>query len=370
MSNTQPHKGPWTHRLLVYFFSVLFAILIYWLLGFFMRDIGTWPGPNYQDVEKRLSNPKLTQEATSVQSQIDEIKRATDNRQQRQKVVRDSTSNSEKTMNQLLELQKLTLQQAKTPSNEATQALAESQRLFLANQAKYQEINDQLATFNEQLGALEDRQRTLQKQIDLQRPAIEAEFGRLQSRHNFKVAAAKLAVLLPLLLLAVWLFLKKRGSLYSPLVYGFGLALLVKVGQVMHEHFPTRYFKYILILIAIVVVTRILVYLLRAMAFPKLDWLLKQYREAYEHYFCPVCNHPIRRGPRQHLFWTRSSLKKLRVPVPTAPTADEPYTCPVCATRLFEECPACKQVRHALLPACTHCGDTKQILPATPGHKT
>ena len=38
MSATQTHKGPWTHRLLVYFFTVLFGVLIYWLLGFVMRD--------------------------------------------------------------------------------------------------------------------------------------------------------------------------------------------------------------------------------------------------------------------------------------------------------------------------------------------
>jgi len=369
MRATLSHKGPWTHRLLVYFFTVLFGILIYWLLGFFMRDIGTWPGPNYQEVEARLGDPKLTQQATLLQNQLEENRRATDSRQLQQKVVRDSTSNSEKTMNQLLELQKLTLQQAKTPAPEATQALAESQRLFLTNQSKYQEINEQIAKLADQLVALEDQQRNIQKQIEAQRPAIDTEFYQLQTRHNFKVAAAKLAVLLPMLGLAVWLFLKKRGGLYAPLVHGFGLALLVKVGQVMHEHFPTRYFKYILILIAIAVVTRILVYLLRATAFPKLDWLLKQYREAYEHYFCPVCNYPIRRGPRQHLFWTRSSLKKLQVPAPAIALADEPYTCPVCATALFQECAACQHIRPTLLPACTHCGATKQIIPPTGDYK-
>ncbi|MEI6074716.1 MAG: hypothetical protein WCS94_04025 [Verrucomicrobiota bacterium] len=210
---------------------------------------------------------------------------------------------------------------------------------------------------------MKDRQREVQKRIDAQRPAIQAEFNRLQARHIFKLAACKLGVLLPLLALAVWLFLKNRGSLYVPLFYGFGLALLVQVGQVMHEHFPTRYFKYILIAIAIAVVTRMLVYLLRAKAFPKVDWLLKQYRDAYEHFFCPVCSHPIRRGPRQHLFWTRSSLNKLGVPA-AGTNADEPYTCPACATPLFEECPVCKKIRHSLLPACTHCGATKELQPA------
>lgn len=366
MSNTPSHKGPWTHRLLVYFFSVLFGVLIYWLLGFFMRDIGTWPGPDFAAVENRLGDPKLAQRVTSLQNQIEENRRAAESREQQQKVLRDSTSNSEKTMNQLLELQKLTLQQGQTPAAEATQALAESQRLFLTNQTKYQKINEEIAALSEHLRELEDQQRGAEKQIEAERPALRTEFNQLQTRHNFKVATAKLAVLLPLLGLVVWLFLKQRNSLYAPLVHGFGLALLFKVGQVMHEHFPTRYFKYILILLAIAVVTRILVYLLRATAFPKLDWLLKQYREAYEHYFCPVCNHPIRRGPRQHLFWTRGSLKKLEVPALPGALADEPYVCPACATALFQECAACKQIRHTLLPACTHCGDTRPVLPPTP----
>jgi transcription elongation factor Elf1 len=119
----------------------------------------------------------------------------------------------------------------------------------------------------------------------------------------------------------------------------------------------------VLIVIALALVARVLVYLLRAMAFPKLDWLLKQYRESYEHFLCPVCNHPIRRGPLKHLFWTRSSVKRLRVPASTADSGEETYTCPVCATALFEECPACKHIRHALLPACSHCGATKQLQP-------
>ncbi len=370
MSVTPPQKGPWTHRLLVYFFTVLFGLLIYWLLGFVMRDIETWPGPNFAEIEKRLGDPKLAQEATSVQTQIDEAKRATESRQQRQKVLRDSTSNSEKTMNQLLELQKLTLQKGLTPSAEEAKALAESERLFLANQTKYQEMNDQIAALSEQLGDLETRQRDLQAKLATQREPIQQEYNRLQSRHQFRLAACKLGILLPLLALAVWLFLKKRTSLYAALIHGFGLALLLKVGMVMHEYFPTRYFKYVLILIAIALVTRILTYLLRAMAFPKLDWLLKQYREAYERHFCPVCNHPIRRGPLKHLFWTRASLKKLHVPEAGTVGTDEPYTCPVCATALFEECSACKHIRHSLLPACAHCGALKPVQPVASGNKS
>jgi hypothetical protein len=33
--------------------------------------------------------------------------------------------------------------------------------------------------------------------------------------------------------------------------------------------------------------------------------------------------------------------------------------CPMCATKLFEECPSCHAIRHSLLPACEKCGAEK-----------
>lgn len=369
MSTAQPAKGPWTHRALVYSFAILFGLLNYWLLGFVLRDIGTWPGPNYAELERRLADATLLEEAATNQKEIEAARRAITGHEQRQKVLRDSTSNSERTMNQLLELQKLTLQKGLTPSAEETKALAESERLFLTNQTKYQEINDQIALLSERLEQLENRRRTVDEKLGVQRPAIQSEYQRLQGHHQLKLAALKLAVLLPLLALAVWLFLKYRTSLYAALIYGFGLALIVKVGLVLHEYFPRRYFKYVLIVMAMLLVARVLIYLLRTRANPKPDWLLKQYREAYERFLCPVCSHPIRRGPLKHLFWTRNSLKKLQVPTNSGEPSDEPYTCPVCTTALFEVCPACQHTRHALLPACAHCGAIKPLELNQASHK-
>ena len=361
MTKTALNKGPWTHRVLVCVFAALFGVLIYWLLGFVMRDIGTWPGPDQQAIEKTMIDAALLKEVERLGIQVEETTRATASRRERQAVLRDSTSNSERTMNQLLELQKLSLQKGLATSAEDAKALAESQQLFLANQSKYQVMNDQIATLNEDLGRLQSLQRDRQARLDPQRAASLKEYDRQMARHQLGVAAIKLAVLLPLLGLAVWLFLKKRGSLYATLIYGFGVALVIMVAEVMHEHFPSRYFKYVLLLVALALVTRILIFLLRTMAFPKMDWLLKQYRDAYEHFLCPVCNHPIRRGPLKNLFWTRGSLKKLHVPTAPAPAPEEAYVCPVCTTTLFEECIFCAHIRHSLLPACSHCGAVKPL---------
>jgi hypothetical protein len=365
MNEASKNKGPWAHRFLIVIFSVAMAILCFWLLGFVVDDIGNWPGPDYEKLEKQLLDPGLTQKKTRLKDQVADAKRQISVQNQRQKLLRDSTTSSQKTMNQLLEFQRLSLQKNVTSSAEEQQVLAESQRRFFANQKQYQSLNQAIVQLNERLTHLEDEQRDLNAEIERQQKPIQAKFYSLQDRHQFKIAVLKLTVLLPLLLLAVGLFFKFRGGTYALLIYAFGIAVVLKVALVMHQHFPSRYFKYVLILTALAIVVRILVYLLRMIAFPQKNWLLRQYREAYEFFLCPICSYPIRRGPLKYRFWTRRTLKKMPLPSSGEIAQEAAYTCPACSTQLHEKCPQCGEIRPSLLPTCQSCGQTENLKPAT-----
>jgi hypothetical protein len=358
-SRQSVRKGPWFHQLLVWIFTGVFALLSYWLLGFIVDDIGDWPPPQYDDVEKRLLDTTLVEQSLALRNKADQIERRSREQKERQEILRDSTTNSQGTMNQLLEIQKLALQKNVTPSVEEQKALADSEELFLSNQKQYQQLNEELATLAGELRTVQEETRTLEKTLELKRQPIFQEFGALVRKHDLKVAATRLAALTPMLILAFFLFVKHRSGTYGPLVYGFGAAVLLKAVMVIHEHFPSQYFKYILILTCLIAVVRILVYLLRMIAFPNHDWLLKRYREAYEAFFCPICDYPIRSGPLKYLYWSRRSLRKLQIPAPSTSDVEQAYTCPNCATKLFEECPVCHSIRHSLLPACEKCGSEK-----------
>jgi hypothetical protein len=361
MSTPQPRKGPWFARFLISVFTVLFGGLAYWLLSFVMHDIGAWPGPDFAVLEEQMLDPALLKQSRELTKQIEETRREIEAQRERQQELRDSTTNSQTTMNQLLEFQKLRLEKDVKPSPEEQQALAESQTRFLANQQQYQELNEDISQRNEELRSLEAQERTNTAALDEARRPVNEEFERQYEAHRVKVGITKLAVLLPLLIVGVVLFLKLRESIYVPLVYAYCIAVAVRVFWDMNEYFPTRYFKYVLIVTFLAIVTKVLITLVRANAYPRREWLLKQFREAYEAFFCPVCDYPIRRGPLKYLYWTRRSIKKLAAVPKGQAEPETPYSCPACATRLFEECGNCHGIRHSLLPTCEKCGTTKPL---------
>jgi predicted RNA-binding Zn-ribbon protein involved in translation (DUF1610 family) len=359
MSPANKSRGPWLHRFLIGLFTVLLALLSVWLIGFVLDDIGTIPGPDYAEVEKGFLSRTLLDDAKSAEEQLAELGRKLREQQGRQSLLRDSTSRYEQTMRQLVELQRLNVEKGITSDEAAQKALAESAAFFLANQKADQALNEDVTKLTEQMGALENRKRGIENQLETEREPARKEFRRLQHRHDRKLAFFKLSFLLPLLAGVVVLFLRKRNSGYAPILYAVGVAVLWHTVMVIHEHFPTRYFKYIVLCALLAGVAYTLVTLLRMLRSPKKGWLLKQYREAYEKFECPVCEYPIRRGPRKFLFWTRRTIKKLAVPESPDGSKDEPYACPSCGSQLFEECGSCHAIRHSMLPYCDQCGAEK-----------
>lgn len=355
------HRGPWQHRFLIWFFSALLGVLVFWLLGFVVNDIGTWPGPDPREIEARLIGGPLLEDAAANRRDLEETARLLTDEKARQAVLRDSTENSARTMNQLLEIQRLNAQRGVTASDSEQAALRDAQQIFLRAQGEYQSSNDRTSELTERARQLEVRRRDLDLALEAARRPVREEYGRLHTRHQLTLAALKLSVLVPVLVLAVWLLLRWRGGPRAPAAYALGLATLVKVLMVMHQHFPRFYFKYILIGAALIVVARSLACLLRSAMSPRREWVLRQYREAYEHHLCPVCSHPIRRGPLRFAYWTRRSVKRLVLQEPGGAGDDTPYVCPVCGNRLFEPCPSCGGIRHSLLPACVHCGAEKRL---------
>ena len=353
-------KGTWLHRFAIQLFTLVLAVLVFWVLGFFVEDIQSIRGPDYAAIEKKHLDKELVAKRETLEKQIVDLTRQIENQKVKQSVVGDSSRNLQQTISQLIELQKLGMQKSIAFSDTEQANFTSSLNIFLGNQKKYQELSQAVSDMLERKQGLVREKEQAEQEIEKQRQPARDEFNALRERHRLKLAFFQLAILLPILIVAATVTIKKRSSIYFPLFLAFGAATLIKVALVVHEYFPSKYFKYILIGVLLIVVTRLLIYFIRTIAFPKTHWLVKQYREAYERFLCPVCEYPIRIGPRRFLFWTRRTVNKLVVPTDRG-DQEEQYTCPSCGNGLFEECSSCHKIRHVMLPHCSHCGAEKEV---------
>ncbi len=360
MKTDTKSKGTWIHRFAIRLFTLVLAVLIFWVLGFFVNDIRTIRGPDYADIEKKHVDKELLAKQSALVKQIADLTRQIENQTEKQRVVGDSSRNLQQTINQLLELQKIGMQKSIAFSDTEQANFTGSLNLFLDNQKKYQEISQTVSDMIERKQGLVRDKEQVDQEIERQRKPAKEEFNALTKKHRMKLAFFQLVILLPILVAASVVIIRKRASIYFPLFLAFGAATLLKVALVVHEYFPSKYFKYILIGGLLIIVAKLLIYFIRTVAFPKTQWLIKQYREAYERFLCPVCEYPIRIGPRRFMFWTRRTVNKIIVPTDRE-DKEEAYTCPACGNALFEECPSCHKIRHVLLPHCSHCGAEKEI---------
>ena len=363
-----PGSVPRTVRLGSFLLSVLLTVLFVWLLGFVLDDIGDVPGPDFQDVASEYVDASLRERELELQQSITEIETQVARQAELQKDLGRSMDNARGTMQQMMELHRLSLEREVPPTQAEQEALASAQQRFLRAQDRFETANAEIAASNEskfQLG--QELQSTLVTLEQEERPARLEYQERLQA-HRFKVASLKLVFIVPVFLLAAWLFARWRTSAYRSVLLAFLVATFWMLGRVMFDHFPREFFKYIAIVSGIAIVLAFLIWLLRKAVKPDRRLLLDRYREAYRAHVCPVCTFPIARGPLRFALWTR---KGPRLPAgiepEQSPASATPYACPSCGTTLFAPCRVCEAPRHTLLPFCEHCADELESAAACAG---
>lgn len=361
-NDSQSPKNPLPRSLRIgtFLLSTVLTFLLIWLLGFVLRDIGNVEGPNYQDVMENHVDKKLREKSEALQNQIADIETQVKRRQEFQKDLKRSMDNARDTMQQMMELQRLSLEKQSTTTPEERTAMATAQQRFLEAQEKFEEANTEIAASNEKRFDLNQELSSTRSEISKQEKPAHIDYEEQLQKHQFKYASLKLTFIVPLFALMAWLFFRYRRSTYRSIFLAALVATFWKIGVVMFDYFPREFFKYIAIVAAIVIVLAFLVWLLRKAAKPNRELVLNRYREAYRSHTCPACTYPIARGPFRFAVWTRKGPQFPGNVGNESSTEGTSYVCPSCGTTLFEDCEKCGSSRHSLLPFCEHCGQENQ----------
>lgn len=352
-------KGTFWTRFILLFLATLFGLLIFWSAGFLLDDIRAKGRPNYSEFTDERTSKKMKQELESLKLKLAELDHQHNLIDQQRGFIKDSSQSLKITVDHLFNLQ----DQGQGLISEAqfSQILATLDKIIKIQDTFKETAELYLKTTDERF-ELSKQIRILEKRIADEAEAIRKEYNKVLHNYQIKVAVIQLACLIPLTILCSVLWVKKRESIYRMIYRAAALAIYLKTFQVLQHNFPERHFKYIIVTVMLLLVSWGFVRLMRRQVKPHVETLLKQYKQAYERFLCPVCEYPIRTGPRQFLYWTRRTVHKTALAAnATASATEGPYCCPSCGTHLFEKCESCDKVCHSLLPNCQHCGNQKTI---------
>jgi predicted RNA-binding Zn-ribbon protein involved in translation (DUF1610 family) len=323
-----PRSIRWTVRLL----SIVILFLFGGLLTFVLDDIDDIRGPLRQNFESQQVEAGLVDHIQELQQKTKGMKLAVGRQEEIQENLRSSMAVAQETMEQMTGLHRLSLERDLAPSEEQVRALSEAQTRFIKAQENFEAANQSIADLNTQLHTTESKLAAAKVKFSLQQRPGRRAWEDAWNQHTFMVAIYKLSFIIPVFLFAAWVVGKKRKSTYRSIHIALLVAAFWHLGTVMHEHFPSDFFKYIAIAAGILIVLFFLMRMLQNMNAPQPDALLRRRREAYCKHLCAECGYPF---PADH---------------------STAHHCPSCGTGLFEACHGCGQSRHSLLPHCEHCG--------------
>jgi hypothetical protein len=199
-------------------------------------------------------------------------------------------------------------------------------------------------------GGLLEVQQAMEQNYSAQqelRTAAAVPYERAVFRMELRVFGVRLLITLPLLLLAIWLFTKKRTSKYWPLGRGFVLFALFAFFFELVPYLPS-YGGYVRYIVGIVLTAVTGLYVIRAMqryvakraeAAELTETERRQtlgYEEAMKqmsNHLCPGCERQIVGGPQ-----------------------DATNFCVHCGMMLFNDCGKCETRKNAFFQYCPTCG--------------
>ena len=317
------------------------------LIGLGNLVVGNLPGVEQSVyIEQFVDEPSL-QQARAQRERLQEEQTAVSNRRNTASLVVDSSSSTYRSRKEAYDNWRATRTATSDPNQdpEGIAKMRELEALLTQQRTAQKQVEEQDARalqISQSLDSLQTRQDAL---MDAARPAFE----RAQFQREMRVFGIRLALTLPLLLVAIWLVARKRKSQYWPLLRGFVLFALFAFFVELVPYLPSYggYVRYVVGIVLTVVAGH---YVIRAMQrYVEKRAVVEQQTETerrqslgYEEALrkmsanmCPGCERAIVGGAQ-----TPSNF------------------CVHCGMKLYDKCGSCDTRKNAFFQYCPTCGVT------------
>lgn len=199
---------------------------------------------------------------------------------------------------------------------------------------------------------LASRRKALAEQVGAAEAAAAAEYDAAERGWRVKVLSARLALVVPLLLLAAGLWRRRRGSRYPTLLWGYWAFSLWMLALGIWPYLP-HYGGYAPLGLGVVLTVWGSISLVRAFNRAAPARRRRIVDRALARHRCPGCDRDWLLGREEALdlgLARKATVRRFDR------AALRPRACPACGIALFAPCPACGTEQVAHLDHCAGCG--------------
>ncbi|WP_269531660.1 hypothetical protein [Chitinimonas sp. BJYL2] len=323
--------------------AILFAIMLNYLGGLVIRDLFYLPGDGPPQYTAYLDTPEIQTLKQQRESLNDQLRTA----RETESLLATNHTRAEQRYRETRQTFDNWI------ATRGTTADRQHDAEVLARTRELDGLLKEASDWRTKLNTAQDDVTALTRQIEpLDTARYQAErvardrFDTDMRSYQIKVFALRLVVVLPLLLLALWLFRRYRQHRYWPFVYGFGFFALFAFFFELAPYLPS-FGGYIRAVVGIGLTGLAGVYLIRWLQ----GYLERKRQEqaqnqskraqgiaydramiAYRKHLCPGCERDYRMA------------------------GDQANYCPHCGLTLFAQCRACSHRNFAFFPYCSACG--------------
>ncbi|SEJ33440.1 hypothetical protein SAMN04244572_03575 [Azotobacter beijerinckii] len=340
MSKAQRLSEKW-FRLVLWIIAVVFAGFLIGLGGTLMKNLPLVEESLHS--EDFIDRPAAEQAHQAIEQQrrlAQEIRDAQDQAQLKLEVARQDSLSARDSLNAWLASRQATQQSSRDA--ELLQRTAALEKLKIAERAAHAAVE---AEQQRLLDAQQSEARAQNRLQELEQQAWERLQGELQ-RQELRVFLYRLALTLPFLVVAGWLFARRRKSPWWPFVWGFIFFALFVFFVELVPYLPS-YGGYVRHAVGILITV-----LVGRQAIVALNRYLERQRQAEAR---PDAER------RQELSYDTALARLAKKVCPGCERAvelDNPQIdyCPHCGIGLFDHCGQCQQRKSAFARFCHACG--------------
>jgi predicted RNA-binding Zn-ribbon protein involved in translation (DUF1610 family) len=201
---------------------------------------------------------------------------------------------------------------------------------LLLNRKLVSNIQDRIDELNQQI-----QKKEIQQEANREKGRKEYEWE--LRKYQSKVFFLRIGFILPVVALGIYLFLRAKRGKYAVLIYTYMFFALVMALHMLAEYVWKTVHFYGVYSAGALIVGGTIVLAIRSIHRPSREKLLKGIKKMLAERRCPNCG------------W-RIEVKE-----------GAPYYCPSCGLAIYDKCPECREIKHALLPYCSQCNHETTI---------